>query len=351
MSTPAPLNILILGAAGFIGSHLCEHILEHTDWSITAFDLHQANIEHLLHHPRLSFQQGNIFEDQTWVEQAVQAADVVLPLVAIANPALYVKDPLRVFELDFEANLQIVRWCVQYQKRVIIPSTSEVYGMCPDAAFDEETSNLVVGPVNKSRWIYSCSKQLLDRIVTAYGEREGLRYSIFRPFNFMGPRLDNLKADSEGASRAFTQFVGNVMRGKPIRLVDGGAQQRCYVYIDDAIEALVRIIANSDGVASEQIFNIGNPDNDISMRDLALMIIEEMQQIPSLAAAARTAQIVDVDGQEYFGSGYQDVAMRVPSIQKAQRLLQWQPTTSIRRGIQQTLAFYFGETHSPGETV
>jgi nucleoside-diphosphate-sugar epimerase len=343
MPTSHPQQILILGCAGFIGSHLCEHILAHTDWHIIGFDLHQENIKHLLNEPRLSFRQGNIFEDQAWIEQAVASADVVLPLVAIANPALYVKDPLRVFELDFEANLNIIRLCVKYQKRVIIPSTSEVYGMCPDAAFDEETSNLVVGPVNKSRWIYSCSKQLLDRVVTAYGEREGLRYSIFRPFNFMGPRLDNLKAEGEGASRAFTQFVGNVMRGKPISLVDGGAQERCYVYIDDAIEALVAIIANKDGVADKQIYNIGNPDNVISMRDLALMIIEEMRQVPSLADVASTAQLIDVSGKDYFGAGYQDVASRVPSIAKAHSQLQWQPHVTIRQGIQKTLAFYFNE--------
>lgn len=335
------MNILILGSGGFIGSHLCEHILAKTDWTITGFDLHHANIDHLLTHPRLSFRQGNIFEDQAWIEQAIQASDVVLPLVAIANPSLYVKDPLRVFELDFEANLQIVRWCVKHHKRVIIPSTSEVYGMCQDAAFDEESSNLVVGPINKSRWIYSCSKQLLDRVVSAYGEREGLSYSIFRPFNFMGPRLDNLKADQQGASRAFTQFVGNVMRHQPIYLVDGGWQQRCYIYIDDAIDALIKIIANEQGVADQKIFNIGNPHNAIAMRDLATLIIAEMAKIPALAEAAAKAQLVEVKGADYFGAGYQDVAMRVPSIAQAQRLLAWQPTTSIEEGVRKTLAYYF----------
>lgn len=335
-------KILILGAAGFIGSHLCEHILAHTDWHITGFDLNTANISHLLDNPRLDFKQGNIFKDQAWIEQAVANADVVLPLVAIANPALYVQDPLRVFELDFEANLEIIRWCVHYKKRVIIPSTSEVYGMCADAAFDEQSSNFVVGPINKSRWIYSCSKQLLDRIVTAYGEREGLAYTIFRPFNFMGPRLDNLSSDQEGASRAFTQFVSNVMRNKPIQLVDGGLQQRCYVYIDDAIEALVAIIANKDNCAAQQIFNIGNPVNNISMKALALMIIDEMKAFPALKAAADSAELKSISGLDYFGAGYQDVAARVPSIIHAQTHLHWQPKTTIQAGVRKTLDFYFG---------
>ena len=105
---------------------------------------------------------------------------------------LYVQDPLRVFELDFEANLDIIRHVREYKKRIIFPSTSEVYGMCPDSEFDEEKSHLVTGPINKERWIYSTSKQLLDRVIYAYGKHKDLSYSLFRPFNWYGPRLDNI---------------------------------------------------------------------------------------------------------------------------------------------------------------
>lgn len=98
---------------------------------------------------------------------------MVLPLVAIATPIEYTRNPLRVFELDFEENLKIIRYCVKYRKRIIFPSTSEVYGMCTDNVFDEDSSNLIVGPVNKPRWIYSVSKQLLDRVIWAYGEKKG----------------------------------------------------------------------------------------------------------------------------------------------------------------------------------
>src|SRR5205085_1004974 len=101
------------------------------------------------------FHQGDMLLDTQWVTEQIQAADVVLPLVAIATPAVYVQDPLRVFELDFEANLNIVRQCVKYKKRIVFPSTSEVYGMCPDQAFDEENSVLVTGPIHRERWIYS----------------------------------------------------------------------------------------------------------------------------------------------------------------------------------------------------
>ena len=269
-------TVLILGANGFIGSHLTEEILKKTSWHVLAFDLHDFNLQQIENESRFSFKKGNIFEDREWIEQAIQKSDVVLPLIAIANPSMYVKAPLKVFELDFEANLQIVRLCVAHKKRIIFPSTSEVYGMSPDQSFDEEKSNFVQGPINRSRWIYSCSKQLLDRVIAAYGEQEGLAYTIFRPFNFMGPRLDRLDQTGSGASRAFTQFIANIMRGEVINLVDGGKQRRCYIYIDDAIAALIKIIENPEQKAAQRIFNIGNPENNISMCELVHLIAEEM---------------------------------------------------------------------------
>ncbi len=335
-------TILILGANGFIGSHLVEHILKETSWQIYGLDLHAQNLDQVLSHERFIFKQGNMLEEMVWIEEVLKKADVVLPLAAIANPSLYVKEPLRVFELDFEANLAVVRLCVRHKKRVIFPSTSEVYGMCPDKEFDEETSNFVQGPIHKMRWIYSCSKQLMDRVIAAYGLQENLAYTLFRPFNFMGPRLDNLHTKESGGARAFTQFVGNIMRGQPIRLVDGGAQRRCYIYIDDAIHALVKIIENKDDCAMRRIFNIGNPANDISMRALGELIIQEMQNFPSLAELAKKANIETISGEEYFGVGYQDVQSRVPSIRRAKEYLHWAPTTSVQEGIHKTLQFYFG---------
>src|SRR5207253_8527747 len=125
------MNILILGANGFIGSHLSETILANTDWQIHAMDLADDKISTCLHHDRFHFFSGDMTKEKEWIREKVKQCDVVLPLVAVATPALYVQDPLRVFELDFEANLEIVRLCAEYKKRVIFPSTSEVYGMCP----------------------------------------------------------------------------------------------------------------------------------------------------------------------------------------------------------------------------
>lgn len=335
------MNILILGANGFIGSHLSETILANQSWSITAMDLTQNNIEALLKNPRFEFKAGDITKEKDWIEAKIKEADVVLPLVAIATPAMYVQAPLRVFELDFEANLDVVRLCVKHQKRVVFPSTSEVYGMCPDKAFDEDTSVLVTGPINKERWIYSTVKQMMDRLIYAYGVHEGLPYSLFRPFNWYGPRLDNVFNPKPGGSRALTQFIGNVLRGEDITLVNGGAQQRCFTYVSDGIDALIRIIENKDGCAHNRIFNIGNPYENYSIRQLAEMLIQLIgTSYPAYADKANAVKLIDMDAKAYYGAGYQDVDLRVPSIEKAKNHLGWAPTVGLSDGLRQTLDFY-----------
>src|SRR5579871_2696951 len=154
-------NILILGVNGFIGHHLSTRIMNTTDWNVFGMDMNSERIAPLLDNRRFHFFEGDITINREWIEYHVKKCDVVLPLVAIATPATYVQAPLRVFELDFEANLPIIKWCVKYKKRVVFPSTSEVYGMCKDGEFDPDNSELVYGPINKPRWIYACSKQLM----------------------------------------------------------------------------------------------------------------------------------------------------------------------------------------------
>ena len=335
------MNILILGANGFIGSHLSEAILAKTDWQIYAMDLTQDKLDACIGNPRFHLHIGDITKQKDWITEHIKKCDVILPLVAVATPALYVQDPLRVFELDFEANLAIVRQCAEYNKRIIFPSTSEVYGMCPDTEFDEEKSHLVTGPINKERWIYSTSKQLMDRVIYAYGKHKGLAYSLFRPFNWYGPRLDNVFNPKPGGSRVLTQFIGNILRGENINLVNGGAQQRCFTYVDDGIDALLSIIENKNSAAQNRIFNIGNPEENISIRQLAEMLLQYITEYyPKHSAQAKAVKLVDIDAKTYYGEGYQDVSLRVPAIKHAQEYLGWTPTTDMATGLRKTLDFY-----------
>ena len=327
-------RVLILGVNGFIGHHLSKRILADTDWEVYGMDMQADRIEDVLHEPRSRFFEGDITINREWIEYHVKKCDVVLPLVAIATPATYVREPLRVFELDFEANLPIVRACVNHRKRLVFPSTSEVYGMSADREFDPERSTLVYGPISKQRWIYACSKQLMDRVIWAYGEKCGLDFTLFRPFNWIGAGLDSLGTAKEGSSRVVTQFLGHIARGEPIQLVDGGRQKRAFTYIDDGIEALMKIIANPGGVASGKVYNIGNPLNNISVRTLAEMMVELALEYPEYRASARKVRIKRTTAERYYGRGYQDMQNRVPKITSTRRELGWKPRIGMRKELQ-----------------
>ncbi|MCX8961745.1 bifunctional UDP-4-amino-4-deoxy-L-arabinose formyltransferase/UDP-glucuronic acid oxidase ArnA [Erwinia psidii] len=333
-------RVLILGVNGFIGNHLTERLLKDDNFDIYGLDIGSDAISRFVGHPRFQFVEGDISIHSEWIEYHIKKCDVILPLVAIATPIEYTRNPLRVFELDFEENLKIIRDCVKYKKRIIFPSTSEVYGMCTDPNFDEDSSSLVVGPINKQRWIYSVSKQLLDRVIWAYGDKEGLRFTLFRPFNWMGPRLDNLNAARIGSSRAITQLILNLVEGSPIKLVDGGKQKRCFTDISDGVEALFRIIENKNNNCDGQIINIGNPDNEASIQSLAEQLLESFERHPLRNQFPPFAGFRDVESSSYYGKGYQDVEHRKPAIRNARRLLGWTPVVTMDKTIDATLDFF-----------
>ncbi|BBU95605.1 bifunctional UDP-4-amino-4-deoxy-L-arabinose formyltransferase/UDP-glucuronic acid oxidase ArnA [Providencia hangzhouensis] len=333
-------RVLILGVNGFIGNHLTERLLKDGNYDIYGMDIGSSAIERFIGNPRFHFIEGDVSIHTEWIEYHIKKCDVILPLVAIATPIEYTRNPLRVFELDFEENLKVVRYCVKYNKRIIFPSTSEVYGMCDDKEFDEDESRLIVGPINKQRWIYSVSKQLLDRVIWAYGAKEGLKFTLFRPFNWMGPRLDSLNSARIGSSRAITQLILNLVEGSPIKLVDGGAQKRCFTDIKDGIEALFRIIENKDGKCDGQIINIGNPTNEASIRELAEMLLESFEKHPQRGKFPPFAGFREIESSSYYGQGYQDVEHRKPSVENARRLLDWVPTIDMKDTIEETLDFF-----------
>jgi len=334
------MKILILGVNGFIGHHLSNRILETTDWEVYGMDMRSDRLVEEMKHERFHYFEGDITINREWIEYHIKKCDVILPLVAIATPATYVTNPLGVFELDFEANLAIVRACVKYNKRVVFPSTSEVYAMCEDKSFHPYESNLVLGPIAKPRWIYSCAKQLMDRVIAAYGQQEGLKYTLFRPFNWIGSGLDNLHAQKEGSSRVVTQFLGHIVRGEDIKLVDGGLQRRSFTDVSDGISALVKIIENKDGIADGKIYNIGNPENDLSIKELASLMLEMSLDCPEYGQQAHNVNIVEVTSAEYYGKGYQDIESRVPYIENTCTELDWAPTIDVKSALAKIMDTY-----------
>jgi len=342
-------HVLILGVNGFIGNHLSERLLESGRYEVHGMDLCSDTIERLMGHPDFHFTEGDISIMREWIKYHVRKCDIILPLVAIATPIEYVRNPLQVFELDFEENLRIVRYCVKYGKRLIFPSTSEVYGMCQDPEFDEQRSNFVLGPIHKQRWIYSCIKQMLDRVIWAYGADRGLKFTLFRPFNWIGPRLDSLESARIGSSRVITQFILNLVEGTPIRLVDGGSQKRCFTDVKDGIDCLFRIIENKGGCCNGRIFNIGNPDNEYSMQALSDILLEKFAAHPLRSHFPPDGGFQYIEARAFYGSGYQDVQHRRPSIRQARRTLGWEPKVPFDQSVEETLDYFLQDVASRQE--
>jgi len=339
-------SVLILGVNGFIGNALSQRLLDSGKYDVHGMDLRSNYIQHLNGEPNFHFEEGDISIHGEWLEYHIKKCDIVVPLVAIATPIEYTRNPLRVFELDFEENLRVVRYCVKYGKRIIFPSTSEVYGMCDEEEFDEDQSRLILGPIRMQRWIYSCSKQLLDRVIWAYGQKEGLKFTLFRPFNWIGPKLDSLTSARIGSSRAITQLILNLVEGTPIQLIDGGEQKRCFTDVSEGIECLYRIIENHDGCCDGEIINIGNPNNELSIKGLAEMLVAQFNRHPLRSEFPPFAGFQETESGRYYGLGYQDLEHRRPSIRKARKLLNWEPAITVDESVARTLDYFLQDAHT-----
>src|SRR4029078_5129872 len=209
--------------------------------------------------------------------------------------------------------------------------------------FCAQSSCGVLEPTNKRRWIYACAKQLMDRVIHAYGQQEGLDYTLFRPFNWIGSGLGPTKTPKEGSPRVITQFLGHIVRGEPIKLVDGGTQKRAFTYVDDGVSALMRMIANDNGVASGKSYNVGNPRNNYSVRELAQMMLDLALTYPEYRDMARRVELIDTTAEDYYGKGYQDVQNRVPDIANTCAELGWQPTVTMEESLKRIFDAYRGQ--------
>lgn len=328
------MRLLILGSDGFIGYHLTNSILTDSrfdGWKIDGVDLNTARTNMLPKDSRFTFHKADIIQDKDLVDSLILEADVIMPLVAIATPKLYVEQPLKVFELDFEENLRVIKIAHKLGKRVIFPSTSEVYGK-GEAPFDEEQTDLVYGPIKYSRWIYACSKQLLDRVIFAMNQRDPFRFTLFRPFNWVGPYLDSLESTSEGSSRLITQLMGDAIQRNMVTLVDGGHQKRCFTDVRDGVDALKEILLN-ESASNGKIFNIGNPWNNLSVRDVAVLLIDRLKY----RGIVDTVDIKVKSSGDFYGAGYQDVTNRVPSINAIGNALGWSPKYSFTDSLENIL--------------
>lgn len=328
------MKILIFGAGGFIGSNLVEHLIEQGEHEVVGLDVADAKLAGI-EGPNFKFIKGSI-SDADRTNELVANTDVVVDLIAYANPSIYVNSPLDVVNLNFFENMKILEYCLNHEKRLIQYSTSEIYGKrTRDAQYHDDTSDLVMGPVQKQRWIYAASKQLLERIIYAHGIKGDLDYSIIRPFNFVGPRFDYLvPAGSKGGPRVFSHFLSALFTGGPIYLVDGGQQHRCFTHIDDASEAFSAILENPGG--QNEIFNVGNPDTNVTMEGLA----ELMQEIyKDLTGTRPKNEFIVIDGEDFYGAGYEDMDRVPPNVDKLMGL-GWKPKRDLDTIFREAIKYY-----------
>lgn len=323
-------RVAVLGAGGFIGSHLVPGLLERFDCAIDAVDVDLTKLE--CRDPRVRRLEARV-EEPGLVEAVTSRCQVVISLTALCNPAQYSTIPLEVIDANFTHLLPLVKRCAERGVRLIHFSTAEVYGRQaldargqPTERMHEDESCFLLGPVGRERWTYSCAKQLLERVIWAHGQHGQLPFSIIRPFNTVGPRMDYLPGiDGEGTPRVLACFMSALLRGEPLALVDGGAQRRAFMDVSDMVEAVCRVLERprqSDG----QIFNLGNPDNDVSIAELAQLLA---RAFAALRPERPPVRFQTVSAEEFYGPGYDDTQQRMPDIGKAQRLLGWKPQVSL----------------------
>jgi nucleoside-diphosphate-sugar epimerase len=333
------LSILILGINGFIGHRLTEHILSKTDWKINGLDLARNRIERCLRYPRLHFHQGDLYREKAWLQENLKISDVIIPLIDISSPTHSTQDLLQSFELQFETNLEIIQRCFKYKKRLVIPSHIDRYGLSQVDIFDEDASFLTLGPIQKEEWLQASSKQMLDRLIYAYGQRNNLNFTLFRPFNWFGPKQDNIFEEQTKNFSLIPDLIWKIVHAKDIELPENGEDKRCFTYIDDGIDALMNIIENENNNAGGKIFNLGNPRNIISLHDLAEKIKDMIKQYPKYQSVADKTKIIYTTRKKYE-KPFKDLSQCIPSIKNAEKYLKWEPKTDINIGLKNILDDY-----------
>jgi UDP-apiose/xylose synthase len=345
-------TVALFGGGGFIGSHLARRLVDRYDLEVV--DVSAEKLAGTLDHSNLSFHRLDISDpaNDEQCREVVERSDLVVDLIAYANPQQYVDMPLEVVDLNYHQNLKLVEACAETDTWLMQFSTCEVYGKVgsrtgDEVVFSEDTSDLVMGPVEKHRWIYASAKQLLERMVHAHGLQNGLEWTIVRPFNFVGPRMDYIvESPSEGTPRVFASFMSALLYDHPIRLVDGGRNRRSFTDIDDAVAGIETIVENR-GQFRGEVVNVGTPSNETTIEDLAHLMCDVYEE--QSPVGGRPA-IESVPGEEYYGEGYADVERRVPDVEKL-RAAGWRPDYDLRETLERTVSHYVSKYERPDAPV
>jgi UDP-apiose/xylose synthase len=335
-------RIAVLGAGGFLGSHLVTALLRRDDVELEAVDLtfNKLDTQPPAAERRLRRVVASVGAPGL-IDGVTARNETVVSMTALCNPSLYNTQPLEVIDANYTDLVPLVQACAARGRRLVHFSTCEVYGRAgldvagvPAARMNEETTGFFLGPVSHERWTYAAAKQLLERLIWAHGAhargqdgKDGpLDFTIIRPFNVIGPRMDFLPGvDGEGIPRVLASFMGALLRGDPLPLVDGGRQRRSFISVQEFTDAVVRVIERPEACRG-QVLNLGNPENDVSIRELALALARAyVRCVPG----APEPTFAEVAAEAFYGPGYDDTRERIPDVGRARRLLDWAPRTTL----------------------
>lgn len=320
------MNVLITGGAGFIGSHLADAYLERGDRVTIIDDLSTgsiANIAHLKSNPKFSYTIDSVHNTPV-VAELVDACDTVIHLAAAVGVKLIVESPVRTIETNVRGTEVVLAQANKKKRRVLIASTSEVYGLSNDVPFRED-GNLVMGATTKGRWSYACSKAIDEFLALAYWREKKLPTTVVRLFNTVGAR------QTGQYGMVIPTFVKQALANRPITIYGDGNQTRCFGFVGDVVEAFIALMDREESIG--EVFNIGSTE-EVSIKQLA-------ERIKTLTASA--SEIVYVPYDEAYEAGFEDMPRRVPDTTKIKNLIGFAPSLHLDDILLNVIAFHSGE--------
>jgi UDP-glucose 4-epimerase len=317
------MRVLITGGAGFIGSHLCDAYLERGDEVFIIDDLSTGsidNIQHLKKHPKFHYTIDSV-QNYAVLAELVDTCDVIFHLAAAVGVKLIVESPVRTIETNVRGTEMVLAAANKKKKKVLVASTSEVYGLSEQVPFRED-GNLVMGATTKGRWSYACSKAIDEFLALAYWREKKLPTIVVRLFNTVGPR------QTGQYGMVIPTLVKQAIAGRPLTVYGDGKQSRCFGYVGDVVGALVKLMDHDDAVG--HVFNIGS-NQEISIAALA-------QRIKDLTGSS--SEITYIPYSEAYEEGFEDMPRRVPDISKIHGLVGFEPKTDLDGILQQVIEYH-----------
>jgi len=320
------LRVLITGGAGFIGSHLADAYLHRGDEVFIIDDLSTGSIENIRHlkdHPRFHYTIENV-HNQPVTAELVDQCDVVFHLAAAVGVKLIVESPVRTIETNVHGTEVVLSLANKKKKKVLIASTSEVYGLSNEVPFRED-GNLVMGATTKGRWSYACSKAIDEFLALAYWREKKLPTIVVRLFNTVGPR------QTGQYGMVIPTFVKQALAGRPITVYGDGKQSRCFCYVGDVVGALMRLMDEPKAVG--EVFNVGS-NQEITILELA-------RKVKELTKSGSEITFTPYD--EAYEEGFEDMPRRIPDVSKVNRLVGFKPAMPLDRVLRTVIDFHSGQ--------